>query len=151
MMTEERARELAEDAYEDRRDKLGYQEIEHVTAVAEAVPSGDTCRAVAWLHDAVEDGLLSFRQMYEEMSSDQFQALLLVTREPGLGLTYMNYIRTIADAPGLAGEVARVVKIADLEHNMRRPCPPEMEGMRRPGGRYDRAIKIMREAVRRTE
>ncbi len=140
-LTPERARELAVKVYEDRRDKRGYEEFSHAEAVANGVPKW--AQAVAWMHDTVEDGLLSFKQMYREMSREQFEALLLLTREKGMGQTYMQYIGEIALAPGTAGEIARAVKLADLKHNMSRPCPPEMTGMREEGGRYHRALAIL--------
>jgi hypothetical protein len=40
------------------------------------------------------------------------EVVQLLTRRHGE--TYMDYIRRIADAPGLVGETARLVKVADL-------------------------------------
>ncbi len=92
----------------------------------------------------MEDGLWSFRYAYKEMSPTQFEALLLVTREPGNRLTYMEYIAAIATAPGEAGDIAREVKNADLDDNMTRPCPENMRGMSEPGGRYYKAKRLLR-------
>ena len=141
MLTVERAQEIARKAHGERRDKLGYQEIDHIERVAACVSLA--ARPVAYVHDCVEDGLWSFRQAYKELSATQFEALLLVTREPGNGLTYMEYIRTIRDAPGEAGAIAREIKNADLDDNMSRPCPESMRGMSKPGGRYHRAKNIL--------
>lgn len=141
MLTTERAREIAVKAHGERRDKLGYQEIDHIERVAAMVSL--RARPVAYMHDTVEDGLYSFRYAYQEMSETQFTALLLITREPGNKLTYQEYIRAIVDAPDEAGEIAREVKRADLIDNTSRPTPESMQGMREPGGRYDRAMKAL--------
>lgn len=153
-MRPDQAREIIEDLYEDRRDKLGYPEFEHIKAVAEGarraaeacgldglVVSPDDAEVIGWLHDAVEDGLLSFRELWPDLTGIQFEALLIITRDGKL--TYMNYIRMIKAYPGEVGDIVRYVKLADLDHNTTRPTPPEMQGMREPGGRYDRAIKIL--------
>ena len=59
----------------------------------------------------------------------------------------MDYIRSIAEAEGPEGIVARAVKRADNIENQTRPCAPGMEDMRAPGGRYDRALKIIESAM----
>lgn len=133
------ARVWVEPLYEDRRDKLGFQEWEHIQAVANAVT--ENCRAVAYLHDTVEDGLLTFREVYNRTHVVQFEAILLLTRD-GKG-TYMDYIRRLRDASGYVGHMVREIKNADLNHNMTRPSPEDMTGMRLPGGRYDRAQKVL--------
>lgn len=149
LMTVERAQSLAEELYLDRRDKRGFPELDHIAAVAAGV--SDRAKAVAWMHDAVEDHLISYLQMYQEMSADQYEALLLLTRERGRKLDYTPYIAQIAVAGGLAGEIAREVKLADIHHNMTRKAPPDMEGMQQPGGRYDRAEQIILRAIAERE
>lgn len=151
-MTPEQAQEIARDVYEDRRDKLGYDEIKHIEAVVQGtiVFPGQVnklqpdAEVVAWLHDTVEDHLLSLRELYADLSPMQFEALLMISRDGRQ--TYMNYIRMIRDYPGQVGEILRAVKIADLEHNMARPCPEHMTGMREPGGRYHRALRVLQGA-----
>jgi len=149
MMSPESAERAVREMYEDERDKLGYPAIEHIARVAHAVDermrfAGELRRhaaVVAWLHDAVEDGHMSFRQVYDEVDALVFRCMLLLTRD-GKG-TYMDYIRRLRDEPGDAGNVVRVVKGCDLDDNMSRPCPPEMTGMREPGGRYWRAKRAL--------
>lgn len=138
-LTVAKAQELIEPVYEDRRDKLGYQEIDHIRRVAEAV--SETARPVALLHDVVEDGLYTFRQLYPLMNDYQFEALLHITRDGTL--TYQNYIRMLKNLEGVAGDICREIKTADLKDNMTRKCPANMEGMRQPGGRYWRAYTIL--------
>lgn len=142
-LTSEQAQKIAEAAHADRRDKLGYEEIDHIRRVADGV--SDMAKPIAWVHDAVEDGLLSFRQLYSMMHPVQFEALLLVTRDGKQ--TYMDYVRSIRDAPGISGDIAREIKIVDLSDNVSRPCPPEMMGMREPDGRYGRALAIFGEEL----
>lgn len=139
MLTVAKAQELIEGPYEDRRDKLGYPEIEHIKRVAAAVSR--PARPMALLHDAVEDDVYTFRELYPLCDPIQFETLLLITRDGTL--TYMNYIRMLRDAPGAAGEYAREIKRADLKDNMSRDCPSSMKGMREPGGRYWRAWETL--------
>lgn len=138
------AKEMAEKAHGDRRDKLGYNEFDHIERVANGV--SQMARPVAYWHDAVEDGLISFRTAFEHMDSTQFYALLLVTREKANGFTYHNYIRAIRAAyltQSASGLIAYEIKDVDLDDNMTRSCPPEMMGMREPGGRYHTAKRIL--------
>lgn len=151
-MKPEQAREIIEDLYEDRRDKLGFPEFEHVKMVAVGAREqlrgtgwedlSNDAEVVGWLHDSIEDGLLSFRELWADLTGVQFEALLMITRDGRQ--TYMNYIRMIKGYPGNVGAIIRAVKLADLEHNTSRPCPPEMQGMKEPGGRYHRAKEILR-------
>jgi hypothetical protein len=138
ILTVAAAQELIEPVYEDRRDKMGYQEIEHVQRVAAYVDA--SVRPIALLHDVVEDGLYTFRQLYPLMGINQFETLLLITRDGTL--TYQNYIRLLTserDRGSLAGIHACAIKEADLYDNMTRKGPSNMEGMKEPGGRYWRA------------
>lgn len=141
--------EMVRELYEDDRDKLGYPAIEHIVRVAHGVESmpwrrpslKESAVRVAWLHDTVEDGKLSHLQAYDLLSRLEFYCLLLLTRD-GKG-TYMDYIRRLRDAPGQAGQIVRSIKRVDLMDNMSRPCPPNMTGMREPGGRYWRAYRVL--------
>lgn len=139
MLTVVKAQELIEPVYEDRRDKLGFQEIEHIIRVADNV--SELARPIALLHDAVEDELYSFRQLYPLMAQYQFEALLLITRDGTQ--TYLDYIRMLRDTPGVVGDIVREIKVADLTDNMTRKTPANMQGMRQPGGRYYKAYTIL--------
>ena len=144
-MTVERARALAEEAYEGKKDLLGHPALDHPRNVAARVSS--RAQVVAWLHDTVEDDLIPLERLVEEgLEGDELEALLLITRVPEDG-TYMDYIRKIAAAPGVAGEIAMEAKSADLKENMTRETTSKMMDMRRPGGRYDRASKIINAAI----
>jgi hypothetical protein len=137
---------LARRVHGHRLDRLGLPEIEHVRRVAAAVPA--FARVVAWLHDTVEDELVSFSELSAQgLSPVDAAALRLVTRVAADG-TYMDYVRAIAAADGEAGVVARQVKFYDLCDNMSRQAPAEMLEMRRPDGRYGRARRIIETALR---
>jgi hypothetical protein len=148
-LTEARAQALAVRLYAGRRDKVGALEFDHVRRVAEELPDGDLFdrwRAIAWMHDAVEDGLATAEFLRREgMDDDQASALYLLTRQAGL--TYEAYVQRMAVATGEAGAMARAIKLLDLDDNMTRECPPESLPMREPGGRYARAKQILSEAL----
>jgi hypothetical protein len=53
----------------------------------------------------------------------------------------MDYIRRICQAPGIAGETARLVKIADLEVNFARA---DSDALRE---RYERSLPLVQSAL----
>lgn len=125
-------------AYTDKEEPY----IWHVIRVAQAV--GGThpqYRGVALLHDVLED-CPDIDQNYLKretgMSDDEEVALWLLTRTKDM--TYMEYVDRIAKAQGEAGEIARVVKRADLAENKLR-MTSKMEGLL---NRYSRAQEILR-------
>jgi hypothetical protein len=141
-MTTAEAKDLVVPLYEDRRDKMGRPEWYHIENVARGV--GHDARPVAILHDAVEDGLLSFRQIYYRMSLVQFEAMLLITRDDML--SYSAYIHNILvhyEKGDPAAKLAREVKLSDLRDNMTRTCPGSMRGMQQEGGRWYRAYQVL--------
>lgn len=134
------ARAIVAVLYYGRVDWSSEPEFGHLERVAEKVKLRS--KVVAWLHDAVEDGLTTFGALKEAGISDtEYKALFLLTRLPEE--TYLDYIRAIAVADGDAGEIATEVKLADNDENCTRPCPADKQGMRQPGGRYDKARKIL--------
>jgi hypothetical protein len=111
------AREFAEQAHGDQRDRDQCLHTEHLERVAAMVPLAD--QPVAWLHDVLEDTDATIMQLKGlGLSPVQIEAVLLLTRPKGY--TYREYIALIADTDGEAGEIARRVKEADLLDNTRR-------------------------------
>lgn len=111
----------------------------HAERVALRVP--ETMRPVAYLHDIVEDGYMTYEELARHgLTMRQQYALRLLTHDPERR-TYAEYIERIALAKGPAGKEAQTIKDADLDDNTSRVCPPSMEGLRVPGGRYDKAKK----------
>lgn len=105
-----KAERYAELAHAGRFDRAGVPYIEHPRAVAGMV-SGELEKAVAYLHDVVEDSDSSVEDIREFFGDRIADAVDCLTRRSGE--PYMDYIRRLAVDP-----VARIVKMADLEHNM---------------------------------
>ncbi|MFE2513049.1 HD domain-containing protein [Streptomyces naganishii] len=108
------AEAVARAAHAGQRDKAGRPYAEHLAAVAAGVRTrgGDAALvAAAWLHDALEDGVLSeewLRQApFPQRTKDVVRAL---TKRHGEDLE--AYARRILATPG-----ARLVKTADIAHN----------------------------------
>jgi (p)ppGpp synthase/HD superfamily hydrolase len=133
-MTFEQAVETAARALAGRTDKFGELELMHTLRVVVAVPP--EARVVAALHDVLEDSDMTAEDLRRLGLGDvELEAVLLLTRpddEP-----YEDYIERLATAPGEAGRLARIVKLADLRDNLSR-TRPEQEDLRQ---RYERAIK----------
>jgi (p)ppGpp synthase/HD superfamily hydrolase len=105
---------VARAAHAGQTDKAGRPYAEHLAAVAEGVRArggGDELVAAAWLHDAVEDGVLDEEWLeaaaLPQRTKDVVRA---VTKRPGEEPE--AYARRILATPG-----ARLVKAADLAHN----------------------------------
>ncbi|MEV8539009.1 HD domain-containing protein [Streptomyces sp. NPDC051572] len=114
VMTLAEVESVARAAHAAQRDKAGRPYAEHLEAVAEGVRArGGGCEliAAAWLHDAVEDGVLS----------EEWLAAAALTQRT------KDVVRALSKRPGeeprayaeriLATEGARLVKAADLAHN----------------------------------
>jgi (p)ppGpp synthase/HD superfamily hydrolase len=105
---------VARAAHSAQKDKAGRPYTEHLSAVAEGVRArggGDELVAAAWLHDSVEDGVLS-EEWLEAAALPQGtkDVVRAVTKRPGEETE--AYARRILATPG-----ARLVKAADLAHN----------------------------------
>lgn len=111
---------LARRLYQGRKDARGLPYIDYLRAVAaEARESGGpSAWVVAMLHTAVTDELTTFRDIRHWVTEDELIAIGLLTRKPDV--PYPDHVRTIRDAPGAPGDLARVVTRTglayDLEH-----------------------------------
>jgi (p)ppGpp synthase/HD superfamily hydrolase len=105
---------IARRAHEGQIDKVGRPYAEHLQAVAEGVRvRGGTQEqiAAAWLHDAVEDDVLSHEWLAAAALPQSVKDMVLaVTKRPGEPLA--SYTARILAMPG-----ALLVKEADLAHN----------------------------------
>ncbi|MFD3697693.1 HD domain-containing protein [Streptomyces sp. NPDC058646] len=105
---------LARAAHEGQTDKAGRPYAEHLAAVAEGVRlRGGTAeqQAAAWLHDAVEDEVISLRRLdAADLPQSVKDMVLAVTKRPGEPVE--AYAARILATPG-----ALLVKEADLAHN----------------------------------
>lgn len=114
------ALETAARVHNGQTDKGGVAYIEHVLAVREMVrPHGEEAMIVATLHDVIEDfeglpiGLLTLRDnIYQHVGDRCYSAIDRLTRLPDDDY-HGDYIERVAQ-----DWIARVVKIADLTHNM---------------------------------
>ncbi|MCT9104516.1 HD domain-containing protein [Streptomyces mirabilis] len=105
---------LARTAHAAQTDKAGRPYTEHLQAVADGVRErggDDEQIAAAWLHDAVEDDVLSEDWLREAALTGRTKdiVLALTKREGEAPESYAKRIRT---TPG-----ALVVKASDLAHN----------------------------------
>jgi (p)ppGpp synthase/HD superfamily hydrolase len=111
-------RALARRAHGDQRDPDGSLHIDHVERVAGTV-EGERARAVALLHDVLEDTAETAAGLREAgVGSDVVQAVELLTRPDHED--YGTYIERIVRAEGTTGELARTVKLADARDNLSR-------------------------------
>jgi (p)ppGpp synthase/HD superfamily hydrolase len=105
---------LARRVHEGQCDKSGRPYVEHLAAVAHGVAAQGGSQeqiAAAWLHDAVEDGVLSEQQLADlavpQSTKDMVNAVSKRTGE-----VPKDYAARILATPG-----ALLVKQADLAHN----------------------------------
>jgi (p)ppGpp synthase/HD superfamily hydrolase len=128
------AERIAREAHAGQKDTVtGEPYITHVERVV-AMVEGDEAKAVAWLHDVLEDcpGWTGGRLEAEGVSIVVILPVLTLTRADGE--TYDQYIDTIARSHD---PLALAVKLADLRDHLRPNCPERL----RP--RYERALAIL--------
>ena len=120
-----KAEVIARVAHATQRDHLtGRPYIEHIERVV-ALVDGDDAKAVAWLHDVLEDTEMTFSDLLEAgISECVVDAVRLLTRCPTVSAsydfdgrqdygTYIDYVRTSGNALAIA------VKVADLLDHLR--------------------------------
>lgn len=102
--------EIAMDAHRWQRDLAGMPYITHPLAVASKVKTEDEF-ITALLHDVLEDSTYTVDDLRSAgMPEHIITALELLTHDKSV--PYMDYIKSIK-----GNDLARTVKIADLEHN----------------------------------
>jgi calcineurin-like phosphoesterase family protein len=102
-------------------DKVGKPYIEHPRAVA-AQLTGESEKVVALLHDTLEDTTVDKNFLIDIFGEDIVAVVEILTRK---GEDYFDYIKNVAK-----NQIATMVKIADLKHNMdlsRIPNPTEQD------------------------
>jgi (p)ppGpp synthase/HD superfamily hydrolase len=118
----ERAEEIARRAHagQFRRDGITPY-ITHPAGVAARVGEDESRRAVAWLHDVLEDTPETPDSLAAAgMSAEVIDAVLCLTRLPDH--SYENYLLGVLNNP-----LARAVKIADMLHNLsEQPTPKQI-------------------------
>jgi hypothetical protein len=120
-MDEAAAREISHRTHAGQRNRFGELVIEHVQRVAAAVAAPD--RVTAFLHDVLERTAIAAEDLIERgLAPIDLAALELLTRDAGE--SFEAHALRIAHAEGPAGELARRVKVADLEDHLRHPSMP---------------------------
>lgn len=106
----EKAYEIAKKAHLGQIDKAGEDYIKHPEKVASFVNS-DEEKAVAYLHDVIEDTELTLEDLREYgFSEEVLKAVDVITKKKGQD--YQTYLYSVKE-----NKLARVVKLADLRHN----------------------------------
>jgi guanosine-3',5'-bis(diphosphate) 3'-pyrophosphohydrolase len=131
------AERLARSAHLGQVEKLtGRAYAEHLVRVA-ALVEGDEAKAVAWLHDTLEDTALTVEDLRAAgLPESVIRAVLILTHDR-LD-TYAEYIRCVAEE---GNALALAVKLADLRDHLR-PMEPVVlpPGMHK---RYAKALAIL--------
>lgn len=132
----ERAIQIACAFHEGQTDKAGEPYILHPLRVMMAVDGADA-RIVAVLHDLIEDTACNLAFLHQSgFSPEILHAVDALTLRPNED--YLVYI----DRAG-ANELARQVKIADLEDNLRGVPDPKPNDAAR-SSKYRQALDILR-------
>lgn len=106
----QRAYEVAKKAHFGQVDKAGVDYIKHPEIVASFVKT-DEEKAVAFLHDVIEDTALTLQDLRNDGFSEKvINAVDILTKKKGQ--TYQSYMELVK-----TNELARIVKLADLRHN----------------------------------
>ena len=106
----EKAYEIAKRAHLGQVDKAGEDYIKHPEKVASFVET-DEEKAVAYLHDVIEDTELTLEDLHEyEFSKEVIEVVDIITKKRGED--YQSYLNS-----GKKNKLARAVKLADLRHN----------------------------------
>ena len=107
---EDIAREIAMAAHAGQVDKGGNDYILHPQAVASNV-GGDECRAVAWLHDVLEDTNVTEDDLLGAGLLEQVvEAVKVITKRQNED--YHEYLQRVKN-----NDLARAVKCEDLINN----------------------------------
>lgn len=134
------ARAIAEKAHAGQVDRCGAPYIDHPAHVASRV-QGDAAKAVAWLHDVVEDTDVTLDDLREAGLSEEVVAgVAAMTHhedEP-----YLDYVRRAKADP-----LARQVKLQDLLHNLDlgRFDTPTLKDVARVRNKYLPALELLLE------
>jgi (p)ppGpp synthase/HD superfamily hydrolase len=104
-----RAETIARAAHAGQVDKTGAPYIDHPRRVAARVEA-DEARAVAWLHDVVEDTAVTLDDLAAQFPAEVVQAVRVLTRrDDDRGEEYYRRVR--------ANPLALAVKLADIADN----------------------------------
>lgn len=110
MSQAEKALEIATKAHFGQKDKAGQDYILHPITVASFMNT-DEEKAVAYLHDVVEDTNVNFEDLRKIFSPNIVEAIDAITKRKNE--TYEEYLKRVS-----MNKISRKVKVADMLHNM---------------------------------
>jgi hypothetical protein len=128
------AEDIAREAHAGQtEERTGDSYIKHVERVVDLV-EGDNAKAVAWLHDVIEDSPNTADDLLARgLPMRIVAAVALLTRHERTE-TYADYIQNIKDRKD---PLAIAVKLADLKDHFRPNCPARLHP------RYENAWKTL--------
>ena len=128
------------EAHKDQVDHSGTPYVYHPYHLAEQM-TDETTTCIALLHDVVEDTDITLVQLREMGFPDVVvEAVGVLTREHGV--PYQEYLKRVKSNP-----LARIVKLADLEHNSDMSRLQEIdERSKSLAKRYEKARACLMEA-----
>lgn len=108
----DKAKKLAFEYHKDQRDRAGKPYLSHLETVADGLLVKDEHYiCVAWLHDIVEDHNYPVDKIRVEFGDEIASAVSAISKIKGED--YQDYLNRVK-----ANEIARIVKLSDLNHNM---------------------------------
>lgn len=137
-----RAMQLAYAAHHGQTDISGVPYIFHTFHVAEQM-TDEYAVCAALLHDVVEDTDVTLAELVKKFPREVTEAVRLLTHTEGAD--YRDYILAIKE-----NDIARRVKLADLEHNLDRSrilgiCDVPAEKLARWDEKYALALKLLKD------
>ena len=116
-------------------ESTGDDYIRHVERVVGLV-DGDDAKAVAWLHDVIEDSDWTAVDLARAgIAPLVIAAVELLTHDPRV--SYEEYIAALVESQAPAAPLARAVKRADLRDHLRPNCPARLQS------RYEAALIVL--------
>lgn len=128
--------------YGASRNRSGGLFLAHGISVAEALGRAATSSAMsaAVLHDMLDDTEWTIDDLARSgVDPLECEVIDVLTRRSSE--TYMDYVRRICDAPGVAGDTARLVMVADLTVSADRA---DSDALRE---RYEQSLPMVRRAL----
>ncbi len=128
--------------YGASRNRSGGLFLAHAINVAQALGRAATSGAMsaAVLHDMLEDTEWTIDDLARSgVDPLECEVIDVLTRRSSE--TYMDYVRRVCDAPGVAGDTARLVMVADLTVSADRA---DSDALRE---RYEQSLPIVRSAL----
>lgn len=110
-MLAEKAEILARRLHKGQKDKANHPYVKHLQFVVDHLENPtDEMRAVAWLHDSIEDTAIPISKIQSEFGTVVANAVLAISKRKEEN--YRDYLIRVKQNP-----LACSVKLSDLKHN----------------------------------